>query len=397
MRAPSVAFALSLAVPAVAACASARTTAPLSSPAADVGSEPPATPSAGESAPARARRAEPRSLVLAFGGDVIAHEAVRDAGARVGYDALLGAARAALGDADLAFVNLESPVTPRWVRRGQKIFRADEEMLAALAGAGVKLVSLANNHAFDQGPEGLADSMAAVERHGLVGIGAGRTLADACAPVFLEQKGIRVAMLARTLVMNFHDGGARGKPDVCMLAEGPLKRAARAARASGADLVVASLHWGNEYERAPRREQIDAARRVVESGVDLLIGHHPHVLQPVVRMKTSRGTEAVVAYSLGNLLSNQGYGYRPGVRPEREGDTRDAAVLRIEVSKGADGAVRVDAVRAVPLWTEHRPDGAIVLVPATTRRARIARALQVPLEEHAPDCGQERCAEVAGR
>lgn len=331
-----------------------------------------------------------RGLVLAFAGDVIAHEAVREAAARTdgGYATVLAGVKPALRGADVAFANLETPVAERILRRGSMIFNVDDDLLAALRRTGFEALWLANNHAFDQGPAGLADTLAATARHGFITAGAGPTLGDACGPVMIERGGMKIALLARTLVMNFHDGGARGAPDVCMLAEGPLKRAARAARAAGADLVVASLHWGNEYEAAPRREQIDAAHRIVEAGVDLVIGHHPHVLQRVERVRTKRGTDAVVAYSLGNLLSNQGHTFDERKEDARAGDTRDGAVLRVVVTKSPGGAVTVDDVTAVPLWTHHGDAGEIAVVPAISRRARVAKTLGIPLVD--PPASDER-------
>ncbi len=338
-------------------------------------------------------------VVLAFAGDVIAHEAVRRAAdlSGAGYASLLEGARPAFEGADLAFVNLESPVSDRSVRRGQKIFHADQALLVALVDLGVNVVSLANNHAFDQGAEGLKGTLSAVEHFGLIGVGAGTTMAAACAPTFLDRGGIRIALFARTLVTNFDDGGQGA--EICMLAEGTLKRAARAARAQGADVVIASLHWGNEYEREPRREQVDAAHRLVSAGVDLVIGHHPHVLQRVERLRGAGGRDALIAYSLGNFLSNQGYafdenrlrratpsGHTDDVA-ERGGDTRDAAVLRVVLEKDETGKARIVDVSGVPLWTAHAEQGRIELVPATSRRGRIAATLRVPLLESAAHAG----------
>lgn len=349
-------------------------------------------PALEERDPSAPRHAKPPRLVLAFGGDVIAHDALRVAAARAdhrdaagrslndsGYGALIAAIEPAVRGADLAFANLESPVTPRELRRGEMIFHADEPLLAAVARAGFHVVSVANNHALDQGRGGLADTLAAASRHGLVAVGAGGTMREACAPRVVTRSGIAIAVLARTLVMNFHDPPERERPSVCMLAEGPLKRQVREARAAGAELVIASLHWGNEYDRAPRREQIDAAHRLVEAGVDLVIGHHPHVLQRVERVPRRDGRDALVAYSLGNLLSNQGYAFDPRTGKEADGDTRDAAVLRVVVARRDDGAIAIADATAVPLWTDHSAGGDITLVPATTRRARIAERLRIPL------------------
>jgi len=115
-----------------------------------------------------------------------------------------------------------------------------------------------------------------------------------------------------------------------------------------------------------------------------VIGHHPHVLQRVERMRARDGREALIAYSLGNLLSNQAFAFDPSVGREADGDTRDAAVLRVAVARGEDGVVRVEEASAIPLWTHHTAEGDILVVPATSRRARIGKRLEVPLIDVAP-------------
>ncbi len=341
------------------------------------------------SANADATKSGGDAAVLAFAGDVIAHDALREAAGTMnrqndlgqtlnasGYGAIFDAARPTLARADLAFANLESPVTAHQQRQGSMVFRGEEALLEALGGAGFHVVSVANNHAYDQGARGLRDTLAAVGRHGLLAVGAGPTMREACAPALLDVRGIKIALLARTLYMNVSEGGP---PAVCRLALGPLTRDVRAARAAGAHLVITSLHWGNEYETAPRREQVDYARALVERGVDLVIGHHPHVLQRVERIATKEG-EGVVAYSLGNLVSNQGYAFDPVSSPESAGDTRDGAILLVRIERPRDGQrrARVSEATAVPFWTAHEGP-AIVLRPATTRRPRIQDRLGIPL------------------
>lgn len=319
--------------------------------------------------------------MLAFAGDVIAQDAVKAAGAAHGWSSVLGAAADAVRGADLALVNVESPITERVVRSGDMIFHADESLLAALRAAGFDVASFANNHVYDQGRRGFTDSLAALERAGFVVAGAGPSLEAACRPQLVERRGIRVALLARTLVLNFDDHATDRDPSVCRLAEGPLKRRAREAREAGADLVVASLHWGNEYEHSPRDEQVDAAQRIVEAGVDLVIGHHPHVLQRVARVHVRDDRDALVAYSLGNLVSNQARDFDDGRSPAASGDARDGVVLRVAVHRRADGRVAIDRAVAIPLWTAHGDDGGgdgdgIAVVPAPPARARrVAAAL----------------------
>mgnify|MGYP001285235601 CR=1 FL=1 len=135
-----------------------------------------------------------------------------------------------------------------------------------------------------------------------------------------------------------------------------LARAALARAREVADVVVVSIHWSHDYVERPLIPQRRRARLLVDAGADVIIGHGPHVLQEVERMESPRG-DAVVAYSLGNLVSNQALRYFVGrrvppdlppavVRPT----LRDGAWLRTHVVL-EDGRVRIDRLEAVPLWT----------------------------------------------
>src|SRR5690606_23132642 len=134
------------------------------------------------------------------------------------------------------------------------------------------------------------------------------------------------------------------------------RRVVEAAQAS-ADVVVVSMHWGLAYRHDDRSEQRRAAASLVRWGADLVLGHGPHVLQRVERVESPRG-EALVVYSLGNLISNQGYRYRLGrrergvERPLREPATRDGVWLRTRIAV-VGGRVTFPSVEAIPLWTAN--------------------------------------------
>jgi poly-gamma-glutamate synthesis protein (capsule biosynthesis protein) len=135
----------------------------------------------------------------------------------------------------------------------------------------------------------------------------------------------------------------------------PARGAVREARRQ-ADLVVVSVHWGNEYQHLPTKRQRDIARALVDAGCDVILGHHPHVLQPVELMEAD-GRRALVAYSLGNFISNQDRMYRADLFPVAGGDNRDGAALRMrfEPGTGPDGRRRATlaSVAVDPLWTEN--------------------------------------------
>jgi poly-gamma-glutamate synthesis protein (capsule biosynthesis protein) len=159
---------------------------------------------------------------------------------------------------------------------------------------------------------------------------------------------------------------------------------------SRADLVVVSVHWGNEYQRQPTKRQRDIAKLLVGAGCDLLLGHHPHVLQPAELVEAD-GRKALVAYSLGNFISNQDRMYRADLFPVAGGDNRDGAALQAVFEQRRDAAGKPHMVLAEtsfePLWTENnwgapaaRREIRVIRVAAAEARVRVeVEALSVPL------------------
>jgi poly-gamma-glutamate synthesis protein (capsule biosynthesis protein) len=129
------------------------------------------------------------------------------------------------------------------------------------------------------------------------------------------------------------------------------------AAAAQADAVVVSLHWGVEYETQPRTDDVELAHALADAGALVVLGHHPHVLQPVELYRRADGRTAVIAYSLGNFVSNQSRRYVHGVTPEKVAQTRDGLLLRVALARRDYGRgvvrVEVDGADALPLWTEN--------------------------------------------
>jgi poly-gamma-glutamate synthesis protein (capsule biosynthesis protein) len=121
--------------------------------------------------------------------------------------------------------------------------------------------------------------------------------------------------------------------------------------------VVVSLHWGVEYAQQPRPADVELAHRLADAGALVVLGHHPHVLQPVELYRRGDGRTAVIAYSLGNFVSNQSRRYVHGVTPPAVAATRDGALLRVALARRDYGRgvvrVEIDGADFVPLWTEN--------------------------------------------
>ena len=294
-------------------------------------------------------------------GDILLHIKVVEAARAHGWDRVFGALAALLPDDDVALANLETPLVDdiRPVRTGSPpILGAPGEAAGALARAGVDVLACANNHAYDQRAMGLWRTLEALRAVGLVGAGAGRSQEAAFGPRVVVRQEQRVAVLSYTERVNTGPGSLPPAAHIARIdGQERLLAALRVAR-ERADLVVLAVHWSHDFVDRPRRGQRRRARAWIEAGADLVVGTGPHVLQRVERVPSPRG-EAVVAYSLGNLVSNQGKLYRPGRRASPRAhvaltlpETRDGLLLRARFRVEA-GRVTVASLRGVPLWTEN--------------------------------------------
>ncbi len=279
--------------------------------------------------------ADAGTVTLAAVGDVMLDRGVARRIGREGPRWPFEKARDALRSADLAFCNLECPLSADGVKVNKRVcFKADPANVECLRDGGFDVVSLANNHTLDCGSPGLADTMECLDAARIRYTGAGDTPADAARPAIITAKGLRIAFLARNAWL---PEGVWSRPDAPAGAyldpetiESEVRDAARRA-----DVVIVSLHWGREYRESPLDGQVEFAHRIVDAGADLILGHHPHVLQPVERYRGG-----VIAYSLGNFLFDS---------PLR--NCRETMILRCRLSKSG-----VSEVEQVPVGIrDHRP------------------------------------------
>jgi poly-gamma-glutamate synthesis protein (capsule biosynthesis protein) len=255
--------------------------------------------------------------------------------------------------ADIAFANLETPVAPTSGQPGRPFrFNAPPELPAALKASGFTVLSTANNHAYDQGVQGVVETLERLRAEQLLPVGSGTTRREAEQVRVLQVKGLRVAFLGFTDLFNINLNRNGNEPWVRPLDPDAAVAAVRAARAQ-ADAVVVSIHWGVEYEHDPRPHQREVAARLCQAGADLILGTHPHVLQPV-EMLSQGGNRTLVAYSLGNFISNQDRMYLPDLFKVDGGDSRDGVALQCRLVKWrlADGSERVtvEDPSCEPLW-----------------------------------------------
>lgn len=240
----------------------------------------------------------PAEVTLAFAGDV--HFVERTETLLNDPAGAFGPIAATLSGADLAMVNLETAITTRGTPEPKQFhFRAAPSAFDALRGAGVDVVSMANNHAVDYGPVGLEDSFAAIEASRFPVVGIGRDAAHAYAPWYVTVKGVRVAIIGasqvndRTLSAWTADTSS---PGIASAYSSRLLASVQDARRR-ADIVVVYLHWGQEGNGCPLDVQKQLAGQLSQAGADAVVGTHAHLL-----LGGGWLGRTFVTYGLGNFV-----------------------------------------------------------------------------------------------
>ncbi len=244
---------------------------------------------------------------LAVVGDIMLDRKLGEVIERGRIEYPFGAMAGVLTPADLTIGNFESALGDTGEPVLDKIytFRSPPAAAAALAAGGFDLVTLANNHALDYGPEALLQGIELLRQAGVEPIGAGRNRDEARRPYITEINGLRLAILAYVNVPVERDGFKteiwEATADTPGVAWGRVAevQADIAAVRPAVDHVIVLLHAGYEYLRHPSEEQIAIARGAIEAGATLFIGHHAHILQPVLRYKNG-----VIVLGLGNFAFN---------------------------------------------------------------------------------------------
>jgi poly-gamma-glutamate synthesis protein (capsule biosynthesis protein) len=291
-----------------------------------------------------------RRFTLVATGDVLLHpalwdQAVADAAAsgRSGLDfgPMLAALRPVVNGADVAICHMETPVAPPGgPYSGYPSFSVPQEITQALAATGYDACTTASNHTYDRGAEGTDRTLDALDAAGLDHAGSARTPQEAAATTLLEVDGVDVALVSYTFGFNGipAPGGETWRSN--LIDEARILTDAGIARQRGAEVVVVALHWGDEYRHEPNGQQDALAPRLIRSpDIDLLLGHHAHVVQPVEPIDGEW-----VVYGMGNLVSNHG---------SRSPERREGLLVRFTFTETPVGW-RTTAAEFAPLLTDDR-------------------------------------------
>jgi hypothetical protein len=297
--------------------------------------------------------AQQSQLKLVFTGDIMGHDtqiASALATGEPGYDykPCFELIRPYLAEADLVIGNLEVTFagTPY---KGYPTFSSPDELAGALKWAGFDILVNANNHALDRGQKGVTRTIEVLDREGIVQTG---TFPDPYSratyyPLIVEKKGIRIALLNYTYGTN----GIMDRPPVIVnrIDTALIRRDLQKAKTAQPDFILVTMHWGNEYQVEESSRQQEFATFLFNNGADAIIGSHPHVVQPI----RGEGIGNLVAYSMGNLISNQ-----------RRRNTDGGIILEMVLSKDPPG---INSYAYLPVWVwkpQTKKGTRFTLVPA---------------------------------
>lgn len=216
-----------------------------------------------------------------------------------------------LKQADILFGNLENPISDKGTKVGSIYsFRADPRAIEGLTFAGFDVVSLANNHAFDYAKEALEDTFLRLREANIDYAGAGFNDQEAFAPVIKEVRGVKIGFLAYTDLGSRYWTASKNSSGLAWLNYQKIKSVAEDIKnvKSQVDVLIVSLHSGDEYTQRLTYFQTDFSEAALAAGADIVVGHHPHVIQKSETYPlTSAGQPGWIFYSLGNFVFDQSF------------------------------------------------------------------------------------------
>ncbi|MEV6911997.1 CapA family protein [Amycolatopsis sp. NPDC051071] len=341
-------------------------------------------PAASDAPPASASQAPAGSFTVVATGDVLIHPALTDQAkedgkGKIDYRPLLAGIKPLISGADLGICHLETPLAPKGgPYSGYPSFSAPPEIVDALKDTGYDNCSTASNHTIDQGAEGATRTLDALDEAGIKHTGSARSAEEAEKPLIVDVNGVKVAQISYAYGFNGIKVPA-GKPWLVNQIEAEdVIAAAKAARKAGAQIVLASLHWGTEYQHEPNADQRTLAKKLLgDDSIDLIIGHHAHVVQPFEQINGKW-----VAYGLGNSVARHS---------EPKGSTEQGAAARFRFVRDGE-RWKVDKAEYVPTLVDLGPP--IRLLDLTAGQSGHADAIkatdEVVLSRGAGDQGLTR-------
>lgn len=227
-------------------------------------------------------------------------------------------------------------------------FNSPASLATALKNIGIDIITTAGNHCLDKGFKGLSETIDVLDSNKIEHLGTYKTEEDQEKLFVKDVNGAKVAFINYTY-------GTNGIPvptgkDFCvnLINKENIKKEIEKAKSEKVDVIIACMHWGQEYHTTQTKEQEELADFLFQNGVDIIIGNHPHVIEPFetkeVTMPDGTKKQCFVAYALGNFTADQNYA-----------NTRDSIIINLKITKKADGTVSIDSADYIPLYIYKNP------------------------------------------
>lgn len=226
---------------------------------------------------------------------------------------------------------------------GYPTFNTPEVLGKNLKDIGFDVLSTANNHCMDKGYSGLVSTLNFLDEYGISHMGTSRSVEEQNKILVKDVNGIKIAFLSFTYGTNGITIPSDKSYSVNLIDKELMKKQIELAKAENVDLICVNMHWGVEYKLKQNSTQEDLADFLFENGVDIILGSHPHVLEPMekrtITLEDGTSKDGFVIYSLGNFVSGQIYA-----------NTKSTVILDIQITKGDDGKISIDSVKYTPVY-----------------------------------------------
>ena len=222
-------------------------------------------------------------------------------------------------------------------------FNSPDSLADSLKRIGVDVLSTAGNHALDMGFSGLSRTIDVLDKADISHLGTYKTQEDQDKVLIKYVKGVKIAFINYTYGTNGISVPSDKKFCINLIDKDLIKKHIETAKNQNADIIVACMHWGTEYQTKQNSEQEELADFLFQNGVNVIIGNHPHVIQPMekrtVTLEDGSTRDGFVAYALGNFICDQ-----------NAVNTRDSIILNLKITKHTDGSITIDNYNYVPIY-----------------------------------------------
>lgn len=247
-------------------------------------------------------------------------------------------------NADITVGNLETTFAGKSRGyTGYPTFNTPEVLGKNLKDIGFDVICTANNHSMDKGYSGIESTLNFLDEYGLGHYGTARSEDEQDTILIKDVNGIKIAFLAYTYGTNGISIPAGKEYSVNLIDKNLIKEHITLAKQQNVDIICVSMHWGNEYKVVQNSTQEDLADFLFENGVDIILGSHPHVLEPMekrtITLEDGSTKDGFVIYSLGNFVSGQIYA-----------NTKSTVILDIQITKSSEGKITIDSINYTPVY-----------------------------------------------